>query len=147
MVYFLGRQTDHELKIKDSKACLPSEKQLIPNNIFHSFSSDTVQTLLETKKNNRRRHHESISKDQEPKMQSPVPLKLTEVSLRRLLIMNLKIITHHFPIIVPITGPHLDLPESISGEAESKLVAAALVLETIDAAEGLSDGDVKDEVG
>lgn len=35
----------------------------------------------------------------------------------------------------------------MSGEAESKLVAATLVLEAIDATEGLSYGDVEEEVG
>lgn len=33
------------------------------------------------------------------------------------------------------------------GEAESELVAATLVLEAVDAAEGLSYGDVEEEMG
>lgn len=35
----------------------------------------------------------------------------------------------------------------MSGEAESELVAATLVLEAVDATESLSDGDVEEEVG
>ena len=80
-------------------------------------------------------------------MQSPVPLELTKVGLGWLLIMNLKVIADHVTLIVSTTGPHLDLPEALSGEAKSELVATALVLEAIDAAESLSDGDIEDEVG
>ncbi|KAH6788272.1 hypothetical protein C2S52_007824 [Perilla frutescens var. hirtella] len=54
-------------------------------------------------------------------MQRPIPLELTEVALRRLL--------------------------AIRGEAERELVAAPLVLESVDAAEGLRHRHVEDEVG
>lgn len=52
--------------------------------------------------------------------------------------------------IVVLSGdgaPHLELLEALGGEAEGELVAAPLVLESVDAAEGLGDGDVEDEVG
>lgn len=62
--------------------------------------------------------------------------------------MNLKVISDDISFIVATsTGPHLDLAEPLGGEAEGELVAAALVLEPIDAAKGLSDGDVEDKVG
>lgn len=61
--------------------------------------------------------------------------------------MNLKVVPHQITLVVGRAGPHLDLPEALSGEAESELVATALVLEAIDAAEGLGDGDIEHEVG
>lgn len=41
---------------------------------------------------------------------------------------------------------HLEVLEAVGGEGEGELVAAALVLEAVEAAEGLGDGDVEDEV-
>lgn len=63
--------------------------------------------------------------------------------------MNLKVIVSNPVKVVAGTGTHSDLhlPELLGGEAKSELVAAPLVLEAIDAAEGLGDGDVEDEVG
>ncbi|KAF5457973.1 hypothetical protein F2P56_022042 [Juglans regia] len=82
-------------------------------------------------------------------MQSPAPLKLTKVTLRRLLVMNLKV-TVASPIEVLATSGthfHLHLPELLGGHSKSQLVAAPLVLEPVDALEGLGHGDVEDEVG
>jgi len=81
-------------------------------------------------------------------MKSPIPLKLPEVALGGFLVVNLKLLIGN-AVVVTVGGaePDLDLPELLGGEAESELVAAALVLEAVDAAEGLRDGDVEDEMG
>lgn len=84
-------------------------------------------------------------------MQGPVPLELAKVTLGRLLIMNLELIVSNPIKVVTAAGvgaePDPHLPELLGGQAEGELVAAALVLEAVDAAEGLGDGDVEDEVG
>lgn len=86
-------------------------------------------------------------------MQGPVPLKLAEITLRRLLIVNLKLPAAGAAVFgepiteLPVAQPDLHLPELLGGEAQGELVAAALVLEAVDAAKGLGDGDVEEEVG
>lgn len=63
--------------------------------------------------------------------------------------MNLQVIvTNPIKLFAP-TGAHfhLHLPELLGGQPKSELVAAPLVLETINAPEGLGHGDVEDEVG
>lgn len=95
-------------------------------------------------------------------MQSPVPLELAQVALGRLLVLDLEvpIVEHHLVVVVVAVAaaaaigvghrqghPHLEVPEPLGGEAEGELVAAALVLEAVDGAEGLGDGDIEDEVG
>jgi len=81
-------------------------------------------------------------------MKCPIPLKLSEVALGGFLVVNLELLIGN-TLVVTVGGaePDLDLPELLGGEAESELVAAALVLEAVDAAEGLRDGDVEDEMG
>ena len=78
-------------------------------------------------------------------MQGTIPLELTEVSIRRLLVVYIKLLSPDNTVIA--ADPELDLAEAVGGEAEGELVAAALILEAVDAAEGLGDGDVEDEVG
>ncbi|WVZ20894.1 hypothetical protein V8G54_008216 [Vigna mungo] len=82
-------------------------------------------------------------------MKCPIPLKLSEVALGGFLVVNLELLIGNTIVVTTAGGaePDLDLPELLGGEAESELVAAALVLEAVDAAEGLGDGDVEDEVG
>ncbi|KOM41146.1 hypothetical protein LR48_Vigan04g134400 [Vigna angularis] len=82
-------------------------------------------------------------------MKCPIPLKLSEVALGGFLVVNLELLIGNTIVVTTVGGaePDLDLPELLGGEAESELVAAALVLEAVDAAEGLGDGDVEDEVG
>lgn len=106
----------------------------------------SISGKLEAKKNNRRRHHEPINQDQKPKMQSPIPLKLTKITLRWLLIMNLKILPHFIYIIgiSTATNSHLQLPQPFSGQPKSQFVAPSLVLESIDAPQGLSHRHVED---
>ena len=84
-------------------------------------------------------------------MQSPVPLELAKITLGRLLVMNLKLMIPNPIKLMPTSAvgpePHLHLPQLLGRQTQRQLVAAPLVLEPIDAAEGLSDGDVEDEVG
>ena len=85
-------------------------------------------------------------------MQSPVPLELTKVTLRWFLVMDLKIIITKYPIKVTsttIVAAQLDLhlPQPLSSQPKRELVATPLVLEAIDAPQGLSHRDVEDEVG
>lgn len=57
-----------------------------------------LKKLLKTKKNNRGRDHKQINQDQKPKMHRPIPLKLTEIILRRLLVMYFnKLIPQNLP--------------------------------------------------
>lgn len=74
-------------------------------------------------------------------MQSPVPLELAKVTLRRLLVMNLKfIVTNTFKVVTTAgstTGSYLHLPQLLSGQPKRELVATPLVLEPIDAPQGL----------
>lgn len=107
----------------------------------NSSSREEWKNRSRTEENNRGRDHKGIDEDQEAKMQSPIPLELTQVALRRLLVVNLEF------VVVGGGGGGLDLPELLGGEAESELVAAALVLEAVDAAEGVGDGDVEAEMG
>ncbi|KAK4256767.1 hypothetical protein QN277_006450 [Acacia crassicarpa] len=75
-------------------------------------------------------------------MKSPVPLELNKVAFRWFLVLDLKLI---FVLIsVHILG--LDLPELVGSQSESELVATPLVLEAIDASQGLGHRDVEDEV-
>lgn len=84
-------------------------------------------------------------------MQSPVPLKLAKITLRRLLIMNLELIIPNPIKLMPSSTispqPHLHLPQLLSSQPQRQLVTSPLVLEAIDASKRLSDGDVEDEVG
>lgn len=98
-------------------------------------------------------------------MQCPVPLELAQVALGRLLVLDLEVpvVEHHLVVVLAVVAaapapaavavghreghPHLEVPEPLGGEAEGELVAAALVLEAVDGAEGLGDGDIEDEVG
>lgn len=56
-------------------------------------------------------------------MQGPVPLKLAEITLRRLLIMNLKLPAAGAAVFgepiteLPVAQPDLHLPELLGGEA------------------------------
>ena len=95
---------------------------------------------LETEKNSRGRHHEPINQNQVPKVQGLIPLELTEIALRRLLVVYIKLLPHNTTAVIGATNPELDLVKAVGGEAEDELVAAALVLEAVDAAEGLGDG-------
>ena len=66
--------------------------------------------------------------------------------------MNLKLVVTNNPIklfagAAARSRSHLHLPELLGGEPKSELVAAPLVLEPVDAPEGLGHGDVEDEVG
>lgn len=74
-------------------------------------------------------------------MQSPVPLELAKVTLRRLLVMNLKlIVTNAFKVVTTAgstTRSNLHLPQLLSGQPKRELVATPLVLEPIDAPQGL----------
>lgn len=109
----------------------------------------TLKQKLKAKKNDRGRDHKSVDQDQEAKMQSPIPLKLSEIGLRGFLVVNLELVVGNNGIVVGIGGGEsdLDVPEFLGGQAEGELVAAALVLEGVDAPQGLGDGDVEDEVG
>lgn len=104
----------------------------------------------ETEDDNGERDHESIEKDQEPEMKSPIPLKLPHITLRRLLVRHFKISDSSgggdLVVIHGGSSNGLDESELLRGEAESELVTTTLVLKSVDAAEGLSDGDVEDEV-
>lgn len=82
-------------------------------------------------------------------MQGPIPLKLTQIALRRLLVMNLKFLIRGAAIEASAgcRDPHLHESELLSGQTQSEFMATALVLEGIDAAEGLSDGDIESEMG
>ena len=109
---------------------------------------------LETEKNYRGRDGEAIDEDQEPEVQSPVPLELTEVTLRRLLIVYLELIPSNHAsstgAALSVSGaahPELDLAEAVGGQPQGELVAAPLVLEAVDAAQGLGHRHVEDEVG
>jgi len=68
-------------------------------------------------------------------MQSPIPLKLSEIGLRGFLVVNLELVVGNNGIVVGIGGGEsdLDVPEFLGGQAEGELVAAALVLEGVDA--------------
>lgn len=96
------------------------------------------------------RDHESIKKDQEPKMKSPVPLKLPKIILRRLLVRNFQISGSSSGGDLVIHGGRsyhvLDESKLLSSEAKSELVATTLVFESIDTTKGLSYRDVEDEV-
>lgn len=64
--------------------------------------------------------------------------------------MNLKLFINPIIItsvvVVAATQPHLHLPEFLGCQTKRELVAAPLVLEAIDAPQGLCDGDIEDEV-
>jgi len=71
-------------------------------------------------------------------MQSPIPLKLSKVALRGFLVVNLELLVSNHRVVVGAVGggageSGLDLPELLGGQTKSKLVAAALVLEGVDA--------------
>lgn len=104
-------------------------------------------TTSKTKKNNRRRYHKTIDQDQEPKMKSPIPLKLPKITLRRFLIMNLKLFISNSFIITPTTQPHFHIPKLLSSQTKCKLVTPSLILEPINASKSLRHGDIEDEVG
>lgn len=98
----------------------------------------TLKWKLKAKKNDRGRDHKSVDQDQEAKMQSPIPLKLSEIGLRGFLVVNLELVVGNNGIVVGIGGggggdSDLDVPEFLGGQAEGELVAAALVLEGVDA--------------
>lgn len=76
-------------------------------------------------------------------MKSPIALKLTKITIRWFLILNLKVM---FVIKGGSSGSTFEISEFLSGQSESELMASALVLEGIDASQGLCDGDVKDEM-
>ncbi|KAF7840067.1 hypothetical protein G2W53_008549 [Senna tora] len=89
----------------------------------------------------------NADQDQESEMQSPISLELTEIALRRLLVVNLELIVRNGVVFASAAlDLHLDFPELLGGQGEGELVASALVLEAVDASEGLRDGDVEDEV-
>lgn len=61
--------------------------------------------------------------------------------------MYLKLLTDLLRVVAAAAHPHLQPPQPVRSEAQRQLVAPPLVLEAIDAAQGLGDGDVEDEVG
>ncbi|KAA0025559.1 hypothetical protein E5676_scaffold255G00090 [Cucumis melo var. makuwa] len=64
--------------------------------------------------------------------------------------MNLKFLIRHASIKPSIDGGgnlHLHFSEAFSCETQSKLMATALILEAIDATEGLSNRDIETEMG
>uniref|UniRef100_A0A1J3FBX1 Uncharacterized protein n=1 Tax=Noccaea caerulescens TaxID=107243 RepID=A0A1J3FBX1_NOCCA len=83
-------------------------------------------------------------------MKSPIPLKLPHITLRRLLVRHFKISGsssgRDLVIIHGGSSNGLDESKLLRGEAERELVTTTLVLKSVDATKGLSDGDVEDEV-
>lgn len=63
--------------------------------------------------------------------------------------MNLKILIHHAAAAAAagVSNGNVNLSEFASGESQSQFMAAALVLEGVDGAEGVSEGDVESEMG
>lgn len=82
-------------------------------------------------------------------MQSPNPLELSQVTRRRFLILYLKL-SIQIPTAgggdIALTIPCLHMLQLLSGQAQRQLVAPPLVLEPVDAPQGLRDGDVEHEV-
>ncbi|KAK9110493.1 hypothetical protein Sjap_018553 [Stephania japonica] len=79
-------------------------------------------------------------------MHSPVPLKLGKIGLMGLLVGHMKIVLSQ-ALHLASPDPELDRAHPLGGDAESELVAPALVLEAVDAPERLRDCHVADEVG
>ncbi|RWV85322.1 hypothetical protein GW17_00052897, partial [Ensete ventricosum] len=96
--------------------------------------------------------HDAEGAHEEAEMHGPAALELAEVAVRRFLVMDLEVAREHGRGVGArgdgrVGGEaHLEELEAIGGEGEGELVAAALVLEAVDAAEGLGDGDVEGEV-
>lgn len=61
--------------------------------------------------------------------------------------MYLQLLSHLIHRGTAAAQPHLELPQPLRRQTEGELVAAPLVLEAVDASEGLGHGDVEDEVG
>ncbi|KAK5785508.1 hypothetical protein PVK06_040100 [Gossypium arboreum] len=96
---------------------------------------------------NRRRDHEGIDQDQEAKIQCPVPFELSKVILRGFLVINFELILFSKPINkLSIANPQLHFPQLLCSQAKRQLVAPPLVLEPIDAPQGLSHRDIEYEM-
>ena len=78
--------------------------------------------------------------DEEGEVDGPAPPELGEVRLRRLLVGHLDVCRRHD------LSRGLEHPEPVGGEGERELVAAALVAESVEAAEVVRDGGVEGEV-
>lgn len=101
-----------------------------------------IKSSSETEKRNRGSHHKSIDEHQEPKIQRPIPLELTKVNLRRLLVRNLQLLFLH----VSVAATHLHLPELLRRQSQTQLVASPLVLESVDASQRVSHGYVEGQM-